>query len=178
MAVGVLRGRVGRTVAALAATLGIALGASACSVTVAEADLEQNVGTTLRETVPGLGEVSCPGDLPGEVGAKITCETSTPDGQPIGAVITVTSVEGSTVNYTIDTQARPVSRTLLETKVRDLVEPQLGVTVDRLTCDGDLAPQMGAMQACAVAAGGENIPLKVSVTQIDGGLINFSVEAA
>lgn len=170
--------RTARTVAAVVIATGLGLGTAACSVSVAKADLETNVATTLAQQIPGLGAVTCPGDLPGEVGQTITCETTTPDGQPIGAVVTVTSVDGSTVNYNVSTEARPVAKALLETKVQELVEPQLGVTIDSTTCDGDLAATMGATQTCAVAAAGENYPLKVSVTQIDGGLINFSVTDA
>jgi hypothetical protein len=164
--------------AAVAVAAGVALGATACSVSVSKTDLETNVASTLTQQIPGLGPVTCPGDLAGEVGATITCETTTSDGQPIGAVVTVTSVDGSTVNYNVETEARPVSQDLLAKKVQELVEPQLGVPVDSLTCDGALQPTMGATQTCAVAAAGNNIPLKVTVTNVDGGLINFSVEEA
>lgn len=167
-----------RTIAAAAVAAGLALGATACSVSVSQSDLQTNVASTLSGQIPGLGPVTCPSDLKGEVGATVTCETTTSDGQPIGAVVTVTSVDGSTVNYNVSTEARPVPQTLLESKVKELVEPQLGVPVTSLTCDGDLPPTMGGTQTCSVAAGGNTIPLKVTVTQVDGGLINFSVEDA
>ena len=169
--------RIGRTVATAAVTASLALGTASCSSTVPKADVETTIETELGKQIPNIGEVSCPGDLEAEVGKTLRCEFVV-EGQPVDAVATVKSVEGSQANFDITTEARPVAKTLLETKVRELVEPQLGVPVDSLTCDGDLAAAVGATQACAVAASGENLPLSVSVTSIDGGLINFTVTEA
>lgn len=168
---------IGRTVAMAAAAAALALGTAGCSSSVPKADVETTIQTELGKQIPNIGAVTCPGDLEAKVGQTVRCEFVVA-GQPVDAVATVTSVEGSRANFDIKTEARPVSKTLLETKVKELVEPQLGVPIDSLTCDGDLAATTGATQACSVAAAGENLPLKVEVTSIEGGLINFTVSEA
>ena len=71
-----------RTIATVAVAAGVALGATACSVSVSKSDLETNVASTLAQQIPGLGPVTCPGDLAGQVGATVTCETTTSGGCP------------------------------------------------------------------------------------------------
>ncbi|MGQ0573326.1 MAG: DUF4333 domain-containing protein [Pseudonocardia sp.] len=169
--------RIGRTVAMAGVAAGLVLGTASCSVTVPQADVETTIETELGKQIPNIGQVSCPSDLDAEVGKTLRCEFVV-EGQPVDAVATVTSVEGSTANFDITTEARPVAKALLETKVRELVEPQLGVPVESLTCDGDLEARTGATQSCLVAAGGESLPLAVTVSSIEGGLINFTVNEA
>ncbi|MFC8045651.1 DUF4333 domain-containing protein [Nocardia sp. NPDC057353] len=101
-----LRGRAAR----LARTAGLfALGCalSACSVSIggdpkiAEADLENSVQQTLAEEVGQTPDaIDCPGDLNGSVGTTMRC-TLTAGGDTLGLTVTVTSVEGDTVNYDV-----------------------------------------------------------------------------
>jgi len=168
--------RIVRTLATLGAALALALGAAACSSSVPKADVETQIETQLGQQIPDIGEVTCPGDLPAEVNATLRCEFVV-GGQPVDAVAKVTSVEGSTAKFDITTEARPVAKPLLEQKVRELVEPQLG-TVESLTCDGDLEPRQGATQSCLVGYSGQSLPLVATVTSVEGGLINFNVQEA
>lgn len=78
------------------------LALSACSATVAQENVEGQIAQQLAEQVGETPDsVSCPGDLPAEVGAKMEC-TLTEGGQTLGVTVTVTSIEGSTVNFDID----------------------------------------------------------------------------
>ena len=142
-----------------------------------KSDIETTVETQLGTQIPDIGKVTCPGDLEAEVGKTLRCEFAV-EGQPVDAVVTVTSLEGSTANFDIKTEARPVAKALLEQKVRGLVEPQLGVPINSLTCEGDLEPRQGAAQSCLVGYSGQSLPLAVSVTSVEGGLIKLNVGEA
>ncbi|WP_067853699.1 DUF4333 domain-containing protein [Nocardia shimofusensis] len=88
------------------------LTAAGCSVnigsstpTVEETDLERSVTQTLADQVGQEPEnVDCPDDLKGEVGAVMECSL-TADGVTRTMTVTVTSVEGDTVNYDIEVDA-------------------------------------------------------------------------
>lgn len=97
----------------LAGLLALAcVAAAGCSVnigsttpTVKEADLERSVAQTLAEQVGQQPDgVDCPDDLEGEVGAVLEC-TLTADGVTHNLTVTVTSVEGDTVNYDVEVDA-------------------------------------------------------------------------
>ena len=59
----------------------------------ASAVLEQQVGYA-------PDDITCPEDLPAEVGSSIRCELST-EGQTYGVTVTTTSVEGTDVEFDI-----------------------------------------------------------------------------
>ena len=44
------------------------------------------------------------------------------------------------------------------------------------TCDGDLAPTTGQAVGCRVTSGEDSIDVRATVTEIQGGLVNFDVE--
>lgn len=83
-------------VAVLVATLLLAgCGASA----VPQDDVEAQVFDGLTETVgEEPDDVTCPGDLPAEVDAEMVCEL-TAQGDSIDVTVTVTSVDGSDVEF-------------------------------------------------------------------------------
>lgn len=82
--------------AAATATL---LALTGCTITVGETQVEDAIRTNLgpQLSVP-IDEVSCPQDLKGEVGQKMTC-TINAGGQQRQIEVTVTSVDGSKVNF-------------------------------------------------------------------------------
>jgi hypothetical protein len=141
---------------------------------VDRADVASAITTTMAQQGITADGTSCPEDLVGVVGRSVRCEFST-GGQPVDAVATVTSVAGTTVNYDIHTEARPVARDLLDRRVAELIGQQAGVTIDTSSCEGDLPPQVGQSVNCTLSAAGETAGFTVTVTSIDGGLINFSV---
>lgn len=170
--------RIVRTLATLGAALALALGAAACSVAVDQDEVETRIQDEIGKQVAGVGEASCPGDLPGEVGQTLECDLQVED-DSVDVITTVRSVEGSTVRYDI---LGGLPRALLAQKVQEIIGPQVtaatGAQVQSTTCDGPLQPRVGETQTCSIAAGGESIPLRTTVTSIDGISINFDIKEA
>jgi Domain of unknown function (DUF4333) len=88
-------------------TLGLIVGSclflTACSEkTVAKGVVEENISAKLGDK---FGErpksVVCPSSLPAKVDSKITCLLTAPDGTKLDVFVTVTSIEGSDVNFHI-----------------------------------------------------------------------------
>ncbi len=112
-------------------------------------DVASSVTSKLREQGVQLEQTTCPDDLVAEVGRVLRCEFTT-GGQPVDAVVTVASVAGTTVNYDIRTEPRPVARALLDQKVAELIGQQVGVPIDSSSCEGDLAPQVDGSVNCTL----------------------------
>lgn len=172
-------GRAGRMLAIVGAVGALALGAAGCSGAVAKDQVAAAVMGELQKKNITIDNntVTCPEDLKAEVGQTARC-TFTTDGQPVDVVAKVSSVSGSTVNYEISTEARPVAKAVLEKEVAKQVGQQSGATIDSTTCKGDLAPQVGQSVECTVTGGGETLDVKATVSKVDGGLVNFVIEAA
>jgi hypothetical protein len=85
--------------------LALSLGATAgCGASlVAEAELEEQAASALEALGGERPEIDCPGDLEAEVGAKIQCTLTAPDGTTLGATITITSVDGDDVLFEVET---------------------------------------------------------------------------
>lgn len=163
---------------AVSGTIGLALvGVAGCAGSVPKDQLATTINDTLvkQGVQPDNGAVTCPEDLAAEVGKSVRCSITT-GGQPVDVVAKVTSVEGSTARYDITTEARPVTKPVLEAEVGKQVGQQAGVTIDRTDCSGDLQPQVGQSVTCTVTAGAETLDLTVAVTSVDGGRVNFSIQ--
>ena len=165
--------RRGLAVAAMATAL--LFGATACGTSVVDKD---EVATTVASALQGQGvqveNMTCPEDMEAVVGKTMRCEFTT-GGQPVDAVVAVTSVEGSTARYDVHTEARPVAGALLGQKVAQFLLEQADIAVDSSTCAGDLQPEVGSSVSCDVTAGAESAQFAVTVTSVDGGLVNFSI---
>ena len=82
-----------------AAALPLLAGCGAGSVPADE--VEEKVSAALAEQVGQTpDEISCPEDLPAEVGAEMKCEL-TAGTDTLGVTVTVTSVDGSDVEFDI-----------------------------------------------------------------------------
>ncbi len=82
--------------AVLAAPLAVlAVLVSGCTVTVAQSDLEAEVG----RGEDGVASVSCDGDLEGEVGATQDCLVTFDDDSTVEVTVTVTEVDGNDVIF-------------------------------------------------------------------------------
>ncbi|WP_105566723.1 DUF4333 domain-containing protein [Microbacterium halophytorum] len=89
------------TIAAAAALFAAPLFAGCAASAVPAADVEAQISQVIEgETGNAPDGVSCPEDLPGEEGAEMTCEI-TVDGTTVDATITVTSADGSDVNFDV-----------------------------------------------------------------------------
>ena len=101
-----------RTAARAAA--GVALGALALPLlagcgagSVPAADVEEQVSSVLEQQVgQAPDDVSCPDDLPGEVGAEMRCEL-TAGSDTLGLTVTVTSVENNQVDFDVAVDEMP-----------------------------------------------------------------------
>ena len=93
--------------------------------------------------------MTCPDDLQAAVGKTLRCEFTT-GGQPVDAVVTVTSVEDGLARYDVHTEARPVAKVLLDQKVAETLSAQADIPVDSSNCAGDLQPQVGNTVSCEV----------------------------
>lgn len=165
----------GRAALTAGAAIAVVLGLAGCSSTVAQADVETAIKTEIDKQVPGAGPVTCPEDLAAEVGTTLRCEFQV-DGQPIDAVATVTSVEGGTANYSFTTEPRPVAKALLDQKIAEQISQQAGALIDSAACAGDLPPEVGGTVRCTVTGEGETFDVDVTVTTVERGLINYSLE--
>ncbi len=93
------------------ALLAVTVLATACSAsvsvgtkTVAEKDVEQQAAEQLAKVVDNgvTPNIDCPGDLEAKVGAALVCDLTVPgDDTKLPVDITVTSVDGDTVNFDV-----------------------------------------------------------------------------
>jgi Domain of unknown function (DUF4333) len=160
-------------VSAAVATLAL----TACTGSVAKDDVAQSIMEQLNKQDIAAQNVTCLGDLQASVGQTVRC-SFTVDGQPVDAIATVTSVDGTNVKYDITTEARPIAKELLAKKVSEQVQQQANVQADSATCDHDLQPMVDASAACTIVSRGKPLDLTVTVTKVNGGLINFSIKQA
>ncbi len=160
----------------LVALSGAALsGIAGCSSSVPADQVSSTIVTQLKGQGVAVDgdQVACPGELPAEVGQTVRC-TFTAGGQPVDAVAKVSSVDGSTVNFDISTEAKPVPKAILEKTVTEQIA-KAGVPAEKTACAGDLQPQVGQKQTCTTSGGGQDILLTTTVTEVRGGLVNFSI---
>ena len=166
--------RSGRILAAVA--FGV-LALAACTDPVRSATLANVIMDQLQKQNIAAENVTCPGDLRAAVGETERC-TFTVDGQPVDAIATVTSVDGSHVGYDITTEARPIAKDLLARKVIQQVTQQAGKQVDSATCKNDLQPMPNATAGCTLVTHGKPMNVTVVVTGVNGGRISFSIKQA
>jgi ABC-type glycerol-3-phosphate transport system substrate-binding protein len=76
-------------------------------VTVSKRDVAKEISTQLEQQVGRAPEsVTCPDDLPGEIGTSIRCELDD-SGQTFGVTVTVTDVQGKNVKFDIKVDDQP-----------------------------------------------------------------------
>jgi hypothetical protein len=171
-----MRNLMRRGIAAAGIAIALVLGPIACGTGVVSKDeVAATSASALQEQGVQVENMTCPDDLQAVTGQSLRCEFTT-GGQPVDAVVTVTSVENGTARYDVHTEARPVAKALLDQKVAELISEQVAVAIDSSNCAGDLQPQVGGSVSCNVTSGTESAEFTVTVTSIDGGLINFSIE--
>jgi hypothetical protein len=93
-----------RRAALLAAAPALALALTSCGSAIEQDELENQVASTIESELGVAAEVSCPGDLDAEVDATTECTATDPEtDEEITLRITVTSVEGDTAQFDIET---------------------------------------------------------------------------
>jgi len=108
--------------------VGLVFLTAACSEVVAKDNVAKTIMDQLQKQSIDAQNVTCPTDLQAIVGQTVRC-SFTVDGQPVDAIATVTSVDGSNVKYDITTEARPIAKDLLARKITEQVGQQAKLPV-------------------------------------------------
>jgi Domain of unknown function (DUF4333) len=142
---------------------------------------DARIVATLRAELERQGvqadDLTCPDDLPAQSGRSVRC-TFTVDGQPVDAVATVAAVNGETVTYDVRTQARPVTREVLERTVAEQLA-RMGAAGYTAACAGDLPAKVGATIGCTLTAPDGSAGIAgwtVRTTAVDGGKVDYAIE--
>jgi Domain of unknown function (DUF4333) len=183
-------GRVRRTGKVGAVMLVLLVVLAGCGKIATNDSVEEQVKSQL-----GTDSADCPSDLKGEVGQSIVCKATRGD-QTFDVKVTVTSVDGNTINFDIErvggtpTSSAPASSTSGDVSTADpsstvdgknvaqSVFDQLaenGKQVDKVSCP-DLAAQVGATQRCSLVSGTETYGVTVTVTSVQGTDVKFDIQ--
>lgn len=117
-------------------------------------------------------EVNCQSGLDGKTGAQARCDV-TRDGVTMTRTVEVTNVEGLLMSYTV---LPSLGRQEVERLLLDRVAAQDGQRPERATCSGDLQGTVGATTDCVVVTGGSTSDVTLTVTKVDGDVIDFGYE--
>lgn len=167
-----------RPSALLAALLG-AVVLTACSGevsvgedTVSQSEIEEVVAGNITGEDADAVEVACEGDLDAEVGATQDC-LATLDGSTTGIRVTVDQVNDQDVDFssTIFITADELAVTVEDTYVGQ------GVSVDTVTCDGELFGEPGETASCEVTSAVDgDATIEATTTTVEGLTVNFDLE--
>jgi hypothetical protein len=132
---------------------------------VSKADLEKDISGRLTTAGQTPQSVSCPEDLVGQVGQSTSCEVTMSASNSFEPRVTVTSVEGSKVNYDI---APGVSQNHLDAVVAQMVGNTSAGPPDAVSCLSGLEGKRGAVAYCDVTTHGVTTRRTVEVTDVSG----------
>ena len=192
--IGICGARRAASVGAVALALVVGLGG--CGKVATNDSVEEQIKGQL-----GTDSADCPDDLKGEVGRSIVCKATKGDDTPFDVKVTVTSVEGDTINFDIErlaagptaapaVPAAPAAESGAEVapsdpsatvdgkNVAQSVFDQLvsnGKQVNQVSCP-DLAARMGASQRCTLVSGTETYGVTVTVTSVQGTDVKFDIQ--
>jgi hypothetical protein len=160
-----------------------------CGKIATNDSVEQQIKSQL-----GTDSADCPTDLKGEVGQSIVCKATRGD-QTFDVKVTVTSVDGNTINFDIERVGSPPTSAPAPTgsgdpstadptttvdgkNVAQSVFDQLaqnGKQVDKVSCP-DLAAKVGATQRCSLVSGTETYGVTVTVRSVQGTDVRFDIQ--
>lgn len=166
-----IRWLAGSVMMAAAATLtACSFSASVGDTSVSKEDVQKQISDKVAEqggTKPD--SVTCPGDLKAQVGATLDCKMS--DGSKnYGVNVTVTSVDGKTVNFDI---VQTVDREAVAEQISEQLTKQVGRAPESVTCPSDLKGDKGETLQCELTDSGETYGVTVTVTSVKGGDVKF-----
>jgi hypothetical protein len=139
---------------------------------VSKADLQKDISGRLTDAGQTPQSVSCPDDLLGQVGQSTRCEVTMSATSSFEPVVTVTSVEGTNVNYDI---TPAVSKTQLEASVSQLVANSTKEQVASVSCESGLQGKTGALAYCDVTIHGATSRRTVDVTNVSGLAMSYGL---
>lgn len=152
-----------------------AAGCGSSPPTVASADLQADITKRLEEAGEKPQSVTCNSDLEGVVGKTARCEVVLSETNAIEPIVEVTKVEDTTVSYEM---TPALSKAQLEKSVAALVTESAGDEATDVTCETGLEGEEGNEATCSMQLGGEPLDTVVTVTTVDGLLMNFEVNQA
>lgn len=131
--------------------------------TVAKSEVADQISDKVNDKAGHKPQsVTCPDDLKATVGASLDCHMSY-DGQTYGVNVTVTSVDGSKVNFDI---VETVNKDDVAKSISDQLAQQFGRTPDNVTCPNDLKGDVGATLRCQLTDQGSTFGVTVTVTSV------------
>lgn len=113
--------------------------------------------------------VTCPGDLKAQVGATLDCKMAE-GAKNYGVNVTVTSVDGKTVNFDI---VQTVDKDAVAEQIAHQLTQQVGRAPESVTCPADLKGDKGETLRCELTDSGATYGVTVTVTSVDGGDVKF-----
>lgn len=139
---------------------------------VAQADLEQDIAARLADAGQHPESVTCKDPLAGEVGQVARCEVVVSATNSFEPVLTVTAVDGSTIDYEM---VPALSQQQLERGVARLVDGAGPGPSSTVTCQSGLIGEVGAATACDVTTAGVTLRRTAEVGSVDGLMMNFDL---
>jgi hypothetical protein len=137
---------------------------------VSKTDVAQQITSKLTDAAGNKPDsVTCPGDLPANVGAQVNCEMKVKN-QTFNVNVTVTSVNGNDVKFDM---VETVDKNQVASQISDKLAQQVGRPPDSVTCPNNLKGVEGATLRCQLTDGSEKYGISVTVTSVDAGDVNF-----
>jgi hypothetical protein len=159
---------------AVAALTGCGTDAGGDVPTVSRQALQSDIANRLGEAGDPPRSVTCQEDLVGQVGRTARCDVATSDANGFQPIVTVTRVDGTTVDYEM---TAALSQGQLETAVAGLSAQNSGDRVDSVACESGLEGRIDAVAHCDVDAGGKKARRTVRVTEVSGLTMKFNLTA-
>lgn len=156
--------------AASGCTINVGTHTAPATAKVSKADLQKDISNRVAKAGQVAQSVTCPEDLVGEVGKTTRCTVTKSATSSYEVLVTVSSVEGSKVNYDV---IPVMSKTQLETSISQRLAHDAGAPVDSVACESGLDGKVGAVAHCVVTAGGATLPNAVKVTSVSGFGMDF-----
>ncbi|WP_053063637.1 DUF4333 domain-containing protein [Nocardiopsis sp. RV163] len=151
-------------------------------------------------------DLTCPEDLPAEVGAEIRCNL-VDGGMNYGVTVTTTSVDGNDVQWDIEVDDAPAGDSAAEDAAGDAaggdaggdagttpasdgvvpagqvaqqsaaqLEAAVGQAPEDFSCGQDLPAEVGAEIRCNLVDGGMNYGVTITTTSVDGNDVQWDIE--
>lgn len=139
---------------------------------VGKAALQTDIANRLAKAGEKPQSVTCKDDLIGEVGKTARCEVVISPTNSFEPVITVTAVDGSTINYEM---SPALSKEQLEKEVSRLVADAAHAQVASVSCESGLEGKVGATSHCEVDQGGLKLRRTVEVNTVEGLMMKLDV---
>jgi hypothetical protein len=134
--------------------------------------LQADIASRLEKAGEKPQAVTCKEDLIGEVGTKARCEVVMSPTNSFEPVITVTGIDGNTINYEM---SPALSKEQLEKAVSRLVAGASHAPVASVSCASGLQGNVGSTAHCDVDSGGIKLRRTVEVSSVESLMMNFDV---